>query len=116
MSSHTKRYTTNEYTVNVRNKFDTVQETFESHTPNDNYEKFVTVDKEVATEDIATKPIAVREKRDMKKVYLLTKRNPTNANVQKLKKGLVSLFNGISTFLGYLMSKPSFLKNRCDAI
>ena len=29
---------------------------------------------------------------------------------------LVSFFNGISTFMGYLMPKPSFLKNRSDAI
>ena len=30
--------------------------------------------------------------------------------------GLVSSFNGISTFMGYLMSKPSFSKNSSDAI
>ena len=29
---------------------------------------------------------------------------------------LVSLFNGISTFVGYLMPKPSLLKNSTDSI
>ena len=34
-----------------------------------------------------------------------------------LKKfGLVSLFNGISTFVGYLMSKPFSEKNSSDTI
>ena len=30
--------------------------------------------------------------------------------------GLVSLFNGKSTFVGYLMPKPSFLKNSSGTI
>ena len=30
--------------------------------------------------------------------------------------GLVSLFNGISTFVGYLISKPFLLKNNNDTI
>ena len=30
--------------------------------------------------------------------------------------GLVSLLNGITTFMGYLMSKISFLKNNIDTI
>ena len=30
--------------------------------------------------------------------------------------GLVSLFNGISTFVGYLMPKPFSLKNSSDTI
>ena len=30
--------------------------------------------------------------------------------------GLVSLFNGISTFLGYLIPKPSFEKNSSGTI
>ena len=32
----------NKYTVTVRNKFDTLQETRESHAPDDEYEYFVT--------------------------------------------------------------------------
>ena len=33
-----------------------------------------------------------------------------------MKKRLVSLFNRISTFVGYLMPKPSFSKNSSDTI
>ena len=33
-----------------------------------------------------------------------------------VKFGLVSLFNGISTFVGYLMPKSSFEKNSIDTI
>ena len=34
----------------------------------------------------------------------------------KNKFGLVPLFNGISTYVGYLVSKPSLLKNSSDSI
>ena len=30
--------------------------------------------------------------------------------------GLVSLFDDKSTFVGYLMQKPSFKKNSCDTV
>ena len=43
----------NEYTVTVRNKFDTLHETPERHTPNDEYESFVM---ETAEDCIPTKP------------------------------------------------------------
>ena len=33
-----------------------------------------------------------------------------------LQDGLVSLFNDISTFVGYLMPKPSFQKNSSGTI
>ena len=53
---------------------------------------------------------------------LITKTN-LYANQVKEKRerererfGLVSLFNDISTFMGYLMPKPSFEKNSSDAI
>ena len=39
----------NQYTVIVRNKFDTLQETFERHTLNDTYENFVTTQKNEIT-------------------------------------------------------------------
>ena len=32
------------------------------------------------------------------------------------KLGLASLLNGISTFMGYVMSKPSMLNKSCDII
>ena len=31
--------------------------------------------------------------------------DPANINIKKKERGLVSLFNGISTFVGYLMPK-----------
>ena len=46
----------NQYTLTVRNKFDTIQETSASHTLNDKYENFVTSHKEAAGECITTKP------------------------------------------------------------
>ena len=36
--------------------------------------------------------------------------------LKKFKFGLVSLFNGVSTFVGYLTSKPSLGKNSNDTI
>ena len=35
---------------------------------------------------------------------------------RKMNKELVSLFNGISTFVGYLMPKPFSYKNRSGTI
>ena len=37
--------------------------------------------------------------------------NTCNCDDENLGYSLVSLFNGISTFLGYLIPNPSFLKN-----
>ena len=69
----------------VRNKFDTLQETSERHTPNDEYKNFVTANIEAAAKCIPAKPrgqgwvtwesIAVREKQDnINKVSLLNKK------------------------------------------
>ena len=46
------------YTVTVQNKFDTLQETFERHTLNDEYENFVTIHIERAAKYIPIKPKA----------------------------------------------------------
>ena len=73
----------NQYMVSVRSNFDHLQETTERHTPNDEYENFVSAHREAA-EWLPTKPrakcrvlwesIAVREKRDsMKKASLSNK-------------------------------------------
>ena len=69
----------NHYTVTLRNNLDTLQETFEKHTTNDEFENFITTHIEAAAECIPTKPkakyrvswksIAVTEKRDnLKKI------------------------------------------------
>ena len=44
--------------VTVRNKFDTLQEIFETHNPNDEYENFINALMEAAAECISTKPRA----------------------------------------------------------
>ena len=45
-------------TVNIRNKFDTLQKTFKRLIANDEFENIVTTDKEAAAECIPTKPRA----------------------------------------------------------
>ena len=85
------------YAITVRNKFDALLEISEALTPNDEYKKFVNVHMEAAAECIPTKLrekcrvpweiLAVKKKHDdVKAAGLCNKRNPTNANAQKLKK------------------------------
>ena len=92
----------NQFTVSVRNKFDRLQETSERHTPNDEYERFLTTHIETASKCVPSKgrlkcrvpwkSMAVREKRDnVQKTSILNKRNRTNANAQKPKKALTVL-------------------------
>ena len=72
--------------------------------PNDEYENFINAHMEVAAEyrpmKLRTKPrvpwetLTVRKKRDnMKTTSFCNKRNPTNANAQKLKKAQRELIN-----------------------
>ena len=55
-SSHTKSDIRNHFTIVVRNKFDTLQETIERHTANDEYENFITTHIEATAECIPIKP------------------------------------------------------------
>ena len=50
--------TCNHYSITVRDKFDTLEETSERLTPNDEYENFVTAHLEAATKCIPIKPRA----------------------------------------------------------
>ena len=78
-SSLTNSDSRNQYTVTVKNKFDTLQETSERHPLNDEYEKFITAYIEEAAKCILSKPrarckvpwksIAVRENWDYMKKY-----------------------------------------------
>ena len=88
----------------VRNEFDTLQGISKTHTPNEEYENFVNAHTESAAEFIPTKPrakhrvpwetLAVRSKQyKIRTVSLCNKRNPTNTNVQKLKKAQRELTN-----------------------
>ena len=75
--------------ITVRNKFDTLLKSSEKHTPNDEYENFVTTHIEATAKCIPFKPrikcrvpwksIIVR-----KKTFLCDNRNPTNMIVWKL--------------------------------
>ena len=57
-SSLTNRDICHKYSVTVRNKIDTLQELSETHTPNDEYEKFVNAAIDAAAEYLQTKQIA----------------------------------------------------------
>ena len=60
LSSFTNRDINNKYTVSMRNKFDTLHETSETRTPNDEYENFVTAQMGVTTVECI--PIILRVK------------------------------------------------------
>ena len=50
------RYISDKYIVELRNRFETLQEKTEKGTPNDEYENFVNVHLEAAAKCIPTKP------------------------------------------------------------
>ena len=88
------------YTMTLRNKFDALKEISEALPPNDEYDNFVNAHIEPAAECILIKhrvpweTLAVKKKRDnMKTVFPCHKRNPSNANGQKLKKAQRELIN-----------------------
>ena len=85
------------YVLELRNRFETLQEKTEKSTPNDEYENFVDAHLEAASKCIPTKPrtkyrvpwetLAVREKRALMKTASKSyRKNPTNTNAWKLKK------------------------------
>ena len=91
-------YIRDEYVIALRNKFDAQQEKKETRTANDEYENFVNAHLEAAAKYIPTKhrtksrvlweTLAVREKcADVKTDSKCYRKNTTNANVLKLKKG-----------------------------
>ena len=86
------------YVLELRNRFETQQEKTEKGTLNDEYENFVNAHLEAVANCIPTKPrtkykitwetLAVREKRaDVKTASKCNRKNPTNTNALKLKKG-----------------------------
>ena len=79
------------YALEIRNRFETLQEKTEKSTPNDEYENFVEAHREAASKCIPTKPrtkyrvpwetLAVREKRALVKTASKSyRKNPTNTN------------------------------------
>ena len=83
------------YVLELRNRFETLQEKTEKSTPNDEYETFVNAHLEAAAKCIPTKlktkyrvpweTLAVREKRALVKTASKNyRKNPTNTNTRKL--------------------------------
>ena len=86
------------YVIALRNKFNALHEKTETHSPNDEYENLVNAHLEAAEKYIPTKhrtkskvpweTLAVREKRaDEKNASKCNRKNPSNTNALKLKKG-----------------------------
>ena len=90
------------YVLELRNRFETLQEKTEKGTPNEEYENFVNAHLEAAAKCISTKPrtkyrvpsetLAVREKRAQVKTASKSYRKyPANTNSIKLKKAQYQL-------------------------
>ena len=109
------------YVLELRNRFETLQEKTEKGTPNDEYQSFVNTRIEAAVKCIPTKPrtkyrvlletLAVREKRALVKTASKSyRKNPTNTNALKLKKAQYQLA-GV-----YLKEQTEYIKNQIDKI
>ena len=109
------------YVLELRNRFDTLQEKTEKGTPNDEYENFVNVHLEVAAKCIPTKlrtkyrvpweTLAVREKCAHRKTAPKSYwKNPTSTNALKLKKAQYQLASI------YLKEQTEYIQNQIDKI
>ena len=109
------------YVLELRNRFETLQERTEKSTPNDEYENFVKAHLEVAAKYIPTKlktkyrvtweTLAVREKRALVKTASKNyRKNPTNTNALKLKTTQYQLA-GI-----YIKEQTEYIQNQTDKI
>ena len=107
------------YVLELRNRFETLQEKTEKSTPNDEYENFVNAHLEAATKCIPTKlktkyrvpweTLAVREKRALVKTASKNyRKNPTNTNALKLKTAQYQLA-GI-----YIKEQTEYIQNQID--
>ena len=109
------------YALELRNRFEALQEKTEKDTPNDEYENFVEVHLEAASKCIPTKPrtkyrvpwetLAVREKCALVKTASKSyRKNPTSTNARKLEKAQYQLA-GI-----YLKEQAEYIQNQIDKI
>ena len=107
------------YVLELRNRFETLQEKTENDTPNDEYENFVNAHLEAVAKCIPIKPrtkyrvpwetLAVREKHaHMKTASKSYQKNPTHTNARKLKKAQYQLA-GI-----YLKEQTEYIQNQID--
>ena len=111
----------NKYVLELRNRFETLQDKTEKGYPNDEYENFVNTHLEAIANCIPTKPrtkyrvpwetIAVREKRaHVKTASKCCRNNPTNTNALKLKKTQNELART------YLKEQTEYIQNQIDKI
>ena len=109
------------YVVELRNRFETLQEKTEKGTPNEEYENFVNAHREAAAKCIPIKPrtkyrvpwetLAVREKRvHVKTASKSYRKNPTNIYARKLKTVQYQLA-GI-----YIKELTEYIQNQIDKI
>ena len=109
------------YVLELRNRFETLQERTEKSTPNDEYENFVNAHLEAAAKYIPTKlktkyrvpweTLAVREKCALVKTASKNyRKNPTNTNALKLKTAQYQLA-GI-----YIKEQTEYIQNQIDKI
>ena len=109
------------YVLELRNRFETLQEKTEKSTPNDEYENFVNAHLEAAAKYIPTKnktkyrvpweTLAVREKRALVKTASKNyRKNTTNTNALKLKTAQYQLA-GI-----YIKEQTEYIQNQIDKI
>ena len=109
------------YVLELRNRFETLQEKTEKSTPNDEYKNFVHAHLEVAAKCIPTKlqikyrvpweTLAVREKCALVKTASKNyRKNPTNTNARKLKTAQYQL-TGI-----YIKEQTEYIQNQIDKI
>ena len=115
------RDTRDKYVLELRNRFETLQEKIKKSTPNDEYENFVNAHLKAAAKCIPTKlktkyripweTLAVREKRTLVKTASKNyRKNPTNTNALKLKTAQYQLA-GI-----YIKEQTEYIQNQIDKI
>ena len=109
------------YVLELRNRFETLQEKTEKSTPNDEYENFINAHLEAAAKCIPTKlktkyrvpweTLAVREKRALVKTASKNyRKNPTNTNALKLKTAQYQLASI------YIKEQTEYIQNQTDKI
>ena len=104
------------YILELRNRFETLQEKTEKSIPNDEYENFVNAHLEVPTKlktkyRVPWETLAVRENRALVKTASKNyRKNPTNTNALKLKTAQYQLA-GI-----YLKEQTEYIQNQIDKI
>ena len=110
-----------EYVLELRNRFETLQEKTEKSTPNDEFENFVNAHLEAAVKCIPTKlktkyrvpweTLAVREKPALVKTASKNyRKNPTNTNALKLKTAQYQVA-GV-----YIKEQTEYIQNQIDKI